>query len=189
MGFIAALNYAEGKDITMKLLLLTILSATALAEDAPAEEVKPVLAVHPFYQHRWPEAYGAGFSSTVWGGRPLVHVGKRSADAEPEADPGLVYAHPFGYYPVAPLKIVGPDLTLAGKDEGVAAHPGDASAWTQRSAQGAYATVAWGRKRRSAEADPGLVYALVPVAPAVAPIEGEGVAAHPNLGTSKISPT
>merc|ERR1711981_85870 len=185
--------------ITMKLLLLTVFAAVALAEEA-AEEAAPAVAtvaVHPFHQLHWPGYYGYGFSSQCWGCR-----GKRSAEAGPEAeaDPGLFYGHPFGYYGYAPpVYVVKPDLTLPGKDEGVAAHPNDGTAWTQRSAQGAYAGLVVGRKRRSA--DPGLLYHpyayhhlpvyhhIVPVAPAVAPIAGEGVAAHPNAGTSKVGPT
>merc|ERR1712223_231441 len=185
--------------ITMKLILLTVFAAVALAEDAPAETeaaapVAKAFVYSGLHQLHWPGYYGHGFSSQCWGCR-----GKRSAEAEPEADPGLVYGHPFGYYGFAPpVYVVKPDLTLAGKDEGVAAHPGDATAWTQRSAQGAYAGLVVGRKRRSA--DPGLLYhpyayhlpvyhSIVPVAPAVAPISGEGVAAHPNAGTSKVGPT
>merc|ERR1711936_382372 len=199
MGFIAALNNAEGKYINMKLLLLTVFAAVALADES-TEEATPAVASVAVYPHQlhWPGYYGTGFSSQCWGCR-----GKRSAEAEPEAKAGPFYGyHPFGYYGL-PLVHVTPDLTLAGKDEGVAAHPNEGTSWTQRSAQGAYAGLAWGRRRRSAEpeakADPGLLYpyayhlpvyhAIVPVAPAVAPIAGEGVAAHPNLGTSKVSPT
>ena len=42
------------------------------------------------------------------------------AESEPEADPGLVY---YGYYPYLYRPL------------GVAAHPGTATSWTQRSAQ------------------------------------------------------
>merc|ERR1712007_2434 len=186
-----------------------------LAEEAAemaAEEAKPaVVPVLAYNQLHWPGVYGVtadgrGFSSQTWGARPAFtipahpwyRIGKRSADAEPEAEPGLAYGYPYygyGYHPYAlPLVHVTPDLTLKG--DGVAAHPDGATATTQRSAQGAPAGLALlGRKRRSAE--PGLVYGYVPhyplvyhaVAPVVAPIAGEGVAAHPNLGTSKVSPT
>merc|ERR1712156_384968 len=185
MGFIAALKNTEGKDIIMKLLLLTVFATVALAEEAAemaAEEAKPaVVPVLAYNQLHWPGVYGVtadgrGFSSQTWGARPAFtipahpwyRIGKRSADAEPEAKPGLAYGYPYygyGYHPHAlPLVHVTPDLTLKG--DGVAA-------------------------------DPGLVYGYVPhyplvyhaVAPVVAPIAGEGVAAHPNLGTSKVSPT
>merc|ERR1711992_514522 len=170
---IAALKNTEGKDIIMKLLLLTVFATVALAEEAAemaAEEAKPaVVPVLAYNQLHWPGVYGVtadgrGFSSQTWGARPAFtipahpwyRIGKRSADAQPDG----------------------------------------ATATTQRSAQGAPAGLALlGRKRRSAE--PGLVYGYVPhyplvyhaVAPVVAPIAGEGVAAHPNLGTSKASPT
>merc|ERR1711899_619345 len=171
----------------------------------------PIAKMHRLDSVPWPGVYGVtadgrGFSSQTWGARPAFtipahpwyRIGKRSADAEPEAKPGLAYGYPYygyGYHPYAlPLVHVTPDLTLKG--DGVAAHPDGATATTQRSAQGAPAGLALlGRKRRSAE--PGLVYGYVPhyplvyhaVAPVVAPIAGEGVAAHPNLGTSKVSPT
>merc|ERR1711971_768520 len=109
---------------------------------------------------------------------------KRSAEPEAEANPGFVLAHPFGYYGIVPHVYVKPDLTLAGNDE--AAHPGGATAWTQRSVIL--------RRRRSAEAEPaakpgllyhpyayGFPYYHVPVVPV---IKGDGVAAHPNGATA-----
>merc|ERR1712109_221557 len=202
MGFIAALKNTEGKDIIMKLLLLTVFATVALAEEAAemaAEEAKPaVVPVSAYNQLHWPGVYGVTADGRGFSSQPWYRIGKRSADAEPEAKPGLAYGYPYygyGYHPYAlPLVHVTPDLTLKG--DGVAAHPDGATATTQRSAQGAPAGLALlGRKRRSA--DPGLVYGYVPhyplvyhaVAPVVAPIAGEGVAAHPNLGTSKVSPT
>merc|ERR1712223_1679220 len=92
---IAALNFTEGithntKTSIMKLLLLSVFVAVALAEEA-AEEAKPeapaavvpAVAVHPFYglwghQLQWPGIRAPGFSATCFGCR-----GKRSADAEP----------------------------------------------------------------------------------------------------------
>merc|ERR1712066_72227 len=64
-------------------------------------------------------------------------VGLAVAESEAEAKPGLAYL-PYGYYGYVPLV-----YTLGG----VAAHPGAATSWTQRSAQGAA-----GRRSRSAEA-------------------------------------
>ena len=59
-----------------------------------------------------------------------------------------------------------------------------------------------GRRKREAEADPGLLgygfypyayhpiaYHAVKVVPVVPAIEGDGVAAHPNAGTSFVGPT
>merc|ERR1711981_1501775 len=96
----AALNLTEGiprktGTAIMKLLLLTVFVAFALAEEA-AEEAKPeapaavVKAVHPFYglwghQLQWPGIRAPGFSGTCWGCRAF---GKRSAD---EAAPAPVF--------------------------------------------------------------------------------------------------
>merc|ERR1711981_1167623 len=104
----AALNLTEGiprktGTAIMKLLLLTVFVAFALAEEA-AEGAKPeaptagVKPVHPFYglwghQLQWPGVRAPGFSGTCWGCRPL---GKRSADAEP-GYPYYGYGYGFGY--------------------------------------------------------------------------------------------
>merc|ERR1712156_626101 len=103
---IAALNLTEGitrktKTAIMKLLLLTVFVAFALAEEA-TEEAKPeataavVPVHHPFYglwghQLNWPGVRAPGFSGTCWGCRPL---GKRSADAEADAEPRY-YGYPY----------------------------------------------------------------------------------------------
>merc|ERR1712109_239369 len=88
--------------ITMKLILLTVFAAVALAEDAPAETEAAAPAAKAFvysgHQLNWPGYYGHGFSSQCWGCHP---IGKRSAEAE--AEPGLAYLpHPFGFYGFAP---------------------------------------------------------------------------------------
>merc|ERR1712117_970399 len=82
--------------------------------------------------------------------------GKRSADAEAEADPALLYgaygyAAPYAYgaYPY------GYRYGLAG----VAAHPGAATSFVARSPQGL--------GKRSAEADPALLLGTYGVAPYV----------------------
>merc|ERR1711935_663071 len=153
--------------ITMKIFLFTVFVAVALAEevveDAKPAAVVPIIAnnyAHSTYS--WPGVSGHGFSSQCWGCHP---IGKRSAEAEPEAKRGLAYLpHPFGYYGFAPYVYALPTLStlpelpaLEGKDEGLGAHPNGATSWTQRSAQGAFV-----RRRRSAEpeaeADPGLFY-------------------------------
>merc|ERR1712080_311520 len=85
------------------------------------------------HQLHWPGVYGYGFSSQCWGCRPL---GKRSAEAD--ADPGF-YGHPLSYgYPYA--------FGYPAYGPGIAAHPGGATSFTQRSPQGL-------RGKRSAEAD------------------------------------
>merc|ERR1712066_499329 len=168
--------------ITMKLLLLTVFVAVALAEEigegAAATAVVPLL--HPLHQLHWSASYGVGFSSRCYG----CFRGKRSAEAEPEAeaDPALAYLpYGYGYY--------GHPLVYRAVTPGVAAHPGAATSLTQRSVQF--------RRRRSAEAEaePGLLYHPyayglpyyhVPVVPVV---KGDGVAVHPNAATSHVAPT
>merc|ERR1712088_752458 len=71
------------RNITMKLLLLTVFAAVALAEEvAEVEEVAKSAVVplgyYPYNQLHWPAVYGVGYSSQCWGCR-----GKRSADAAP----------------------------------------------------------------------------------------------------------
>jgi len=219
------------RNITMKLLLLTVFAAVALAEEvAEVEEVAKSAVVplgyypYAYNQLHWPAVYGIGYSSQCWGCRgkrsadpapgvspyfpgnikmedvnygktQIKYLSKRSAEAEPYY--GFLpygYGLPF-YYGVPALTL--PELSTGINDDktvGVAAHPGDATAWTQRSAQGAY-----GRRKREAEADPGLLgygyypYAYHPyavhVVPVVPAIKGDGVAAHPKAGTSFVAPT
>merc|ERR1712241_548213 len=136
--------------ITMKLLLLTVFVAVALAEEVAEEAAATAVvpALHPLSQFLWPASYGPGYSSRCYGCR----IGKRSAEAEPEAeaDPALAYL-PYGYGYYGHLPLVYRALT-----PGVAIHPDGATASTQRSAQF--------RRRRSAEAEaepaakPGLLY-------------------------------
>merc|ERR1711892_1078248 len=100
----------------MKLLVLSSVFAAALG--AP-EAVAEADADAYYGQYQWPGAYGMspyghGFSSTCYGCRPYGHfLGKRSADAEADADVhyggvyglgygglhGLGYARGYGYGP------------------------------------------------------------------------------------------
>merc|ERR1711935_962529 len=104
---IAALNFAEGishktKTAIMKLLLLTVFvaaaSASEVAEEAKPEAAKPVAPV--FHQLGWPGARFPGFSGTCYGCRPggPHPLGKRSAEADAEAEHYGYYGHPYGYY-------------------------------------------------------------------------------------------
>merc|ERR1711997_1133168 len=92
------------KTTTMKLLLLTALAAVALAEpEADAHYGYYGYGYHPgFYgyglwghQQAWPTASAPGVSSTCFGCR-----GKRSAEADAEAEPGYGFYgyYPYGYY-------------------------------------------------------------------------------------------
>merc|ERR1739844_836349 len=104
------------KTAIMKLLLLTVFVASAYASEEVAAAAKPVAvapvhAVHPYvyghhpffygflgHQQQWPSISGPGGSSTCFGCR-----GKRSAEAEAEADaePGYLagyYGYPYHGY-------------------------------------------------------------------------------------------
>merc|ERR1712172_287511 len=76
------------RNITMKLLLLTVFAAVALAEEvAEVEEVAksavvPLAYPYAYNQLHWPAVYGIGYSSQCWGCR-----GKRSADPAPGVSP------------------------------------------------------------------------------------------------------
>merc|ERR1711935_892224 len=118
---IAALNNAEGKYITMKLLLLTVFAAVALADESAEEGATPAVAPVAVYPHQlhWPGVYGIGLNGVGFSSQCFGCRGKRSAEAEPEAEASPFYGHPFGYHPLGyyglPLVHVTPDLTLAGK--------------------------------------------------------------------------
>merc|ERR1711981_942494 len=128
MGLIAALNFTEGiskskKTTTMKLLLLTALAAVAMAEpEADAHYGYYGYGYHPgFYgyglyghQQAWPAAKGDGFTSTCFGCR-----GKRSAEADAEAEPGYGF---YGYHPYAYYGLHRPYYGLP-LGAGVAGHP------------------------------------------------------------------
>jgi len=126
MGFIAALEITEGIPIaflriSMKLILLTTLASLALADPhygygyglyGPGIAAHPGLATsythrspqglgkrsaepepHLYGQYAWPSVSGPYYTATCWGCR-----GKRSADAEPEADAHLGYGYAgYGY--------------------------------------------------------------------------------------------
>merc|ERR1711874_169449 len=94
----------KSKTTIMKLLLLTVFVAIASATEEAAEEAKaeaPAAVVpvhHPFYglwghQLQWPSFRAPGFSSQCFGCR----LGKRSAEAEADAEPGY-YGHPYYGY-------------------------------------------------------------------------------------------
>merc|ERR1712106_730039 len=108
-------HISKSKTAIMKLLLLTVFVASAFATEEVADAAKPVAvapvhAVHPYvyghnpffygllgHQQQWPSISGPGFSSTCHGCR-----GKRSAEAEADAEPGHLagyYGYPYHGYP------------------------------------------------------------------------------------------
>merc|ERR1712021_130280 len=189
-------HISKSKTAIMKLLLLTVFVASAYATEEVADAAKPVAvapvhAVHPYvyghnpffygllgHQQQWPSISGPSFSSTCHGCR-----GKRSAEAEADAEPGHYgyngyYGHPFGYYgypylhPVAVESSYENDL------------PGDSSVSVKR-------THFIGKRSAEADAEPrhygyyGYPYGYRAFAPIVGKPAGAGV--HPGGATSFVS--
>merc|ERR1712172_68803 len=117
--------------IMYKLLVAAaVIAVTSCEAEADPGYVYGAPALYNAYPN-WPGVSAPGFSSTCHGCRP--YYGKRSADAEPEADAFYGYAgyHGLGYrtygYPA-----YGYRYGLAG----VAGHPGAATSFVARSPQG-----------------------------------------------------
>merc|ERR1711863_91480 len=150
------------KTTTMKLLLLTALAAVAMAEpEADAHYGYYGYGYHPgFYgyglwghQQAWPTASAPGVSSTCFGCR-----GKRSAEADAEAEPGYGF---YGYYPYGYYGLHRGYYGLP-LGAGVAGHPGAATSYSHRSVQGI--------GKRSAEEDAAPAEAEVAPVAKVAPV-------------------
>ena len=105
------------------------------------------------YAYGLTAAYGlAGEVAAPTASGYLNLYGKRSADAEAEADPALLYgAYGYGAYPYARAYGAYPYAYGYGL-AGVAAHPGAATSFVARSPQGL------GKRSADAEADPALLY-------------------------------
>merc|ERR1712111_139108 len=145
MGITTALNTSVGSYPLKYFKMYKLLVAAAVAVCVSAEADPGVLFAAPALYNAYPNWPGVSTpysQSTCYGCRPYVY-GKRSADAEPEADAFYAAYAPYAY-------------------GGVAAHPGFATSFTQRSPQGL-------RGKRSADAEPLLAYA--PYAPFV-PVTG-----------------
>merc|ERR1712026_467416 len=162
-------------------------SADAEAEADPALLYGAYGYGLPYAYGAYPYAYGlraayglAGEVAAPTASGYLNLYGKRSADADAEADPALLYgaygyAAPYAYgaYPY------GYRYGLAG----VAAHPGAATSFVARSPQGL--------GKRSADADPGyLAYGYAPFVPVSYSTHGYGPSGytigqgHPGAATS-----
>merc|ERR1712170_70941 len=161
MGITTALNTTVGSNPSLKMmskLLVVACAAVAVSAEAEAGYLGYAPALLNAYPN-WPgvsipyayglrPAYGlAGEVASPTASGYLNLYGKRSADADAEADPALLYgaygyAAPYAYgaYPY------GYRYGLAG----VAAHPGAATSFVARSPQGL--------GKRSADADPALLY-------------------------------
>merc|ERR1711899_179302 len=157
MGITTALNTTVGSNPSLQFkmmskLLVVACAAVAVSAEADAGYLGYAPALLNAYPN-WPGVSTPYSQSTCYGCRP--YYGKRSADAEAEADPALLYgAYGYGAYPYA-YGAYPYGYGLAG----VAAHPGAATSFVARSPQGL--------GKRSAEADPALLYGTYGVAPFV----------------------
>merc|ERR1739846_41522 len=162
MGITTALNTTVGSNPSLELkmmskLLVVACAAVAVSAEADAGVYGYAPALPNAYPN-WPGVSTPYSQSTCFGCRPGYAYGKRSADAEAEADPALLYGaygyaglpYAYGAYPYAYGY-----RALAG----VAGHPGAATSFVARSPQGL--------GKRSADADPALLYGTYGVAPYV----------------------
>merc|ERR1712027_261846 len=218
MGITTALNTTVGSNPSLQFkmmskLLVVACAAVAVSAEADAGYLGYAPALLNAYPN-WPGVSTPYSQSTCYGCRP--YYGKRSADAEAEADPALLYgaygyagvpyaygAYPYAYGLTAAYGLAGEVaaptasgyLNLYGKRSadaeaeadpallygaygyaapyaygaypygyrhglaGVAAHPGAATSFVARSPQGL--------GKRSAEADPALLHGTYGVAPFV----------------------
>merc|ERR1712001_676733 len=130
-------------------------SADAEAEADPAY-LYGAYAAYPYFYRPY---YASGYAGPLPGAsyQSVHRLHKREAEADAEADPALfygAYGYPYAYgYPA-----YGYRYGLAG----VAAHPGAATSFVARSPQGL--------GKRSAEADPALLYGAYPYVYGFAPV-------------------
>merc|ERR1712061_505199 len=137
----------------MSKLLVVACAAVAVSAEADAGVYGYAPALLNAYPN-WPGVSTPYSQSTCYGCRP--YYGKRSADAEPEADAALLY----GAYPALLYGAYGygsPAYGYRAYGYGVAGHPGAATSFVARSPQGL--------GKRSA--DPALLYGTYGVAPYV----------------------
>merc|ERR1712153_124804 len=92
------------------------MAATASADPGYLVGAPALLNAYP----NWPGVSTPYSSSTCFGCRPALHYGKRSAEAEADAEPGYL-AYGYGLYT---------------HGLGVAGHPGAATSFVARSPQG-----------------------------------------------------
>merc|ERR1712137_127830 len=188
MGITTALNTTVGSNPFLKMmskLLVVACAAVAVSADAEAGYLGYAPALLNAYPN-WPGVSTPYSQSTCYGCRPGYAYGKRSADAEAEADPALLYGaygyglpYAYGAYPYAyglraayglAGEVAAPTLLYGAYGygaypyaaygaypygyryglAGVAAHPGAATSFVARSPQGL--------GKRSADADPALLY-------------------------------
>merc|ERR1712128_230836 len=144
MGITTALHLSGQCSISnmSKFLIASclVMAATASADPGYLVGAPALLNAYP----NWPGVSTPYSSSTCFGCRPALHYGKRSADAEADAEPGYL-AYGYGYPRVYGYGLHAHGLYAHGL--GVAGHPGAATSFVARSPQGL--------GKRSADAEPG----------------------------------
>merc|ERR1712223_1504703 len=168
MGITTALNTTVGSNPSLQFkmmskLLVVACAAVAVSAEADAGYLGYAPALLNAYPN-WPGVSTPYSQSTCYGCRP--YYGKRSADAEAEADPALLYGAygyagvpfaygyglPYGTYGSVTAPVASGYLNLYGKRSadaeadpaygygaygyGVAGHPGAATSFVARSPQG-----------------------------------------------------
>merc|ERR1712117_30398 len=188
MGITTALNTTVGSNPSLQFkmmskLLVVACAAVAVSAEADAGYLGYAPALLNAYPN-WPGVSTPYSQSTCYGCRP--YYGKRSADAEAEADPALLYGaygyagvpYAYGAYPYAC------GLTAAYGLAGEVAAP-TASGYLNL----------YGKRSADAEADPALLYGAygyaAPYAYGAYPYGYRyglaGVAAHPGAATSFVA--
>merc|ERR1739838_531686 len=151
MGITTALNTTVGSNPSLELkmmskLLVVACAAVAVSAEADAGVYGYAPALLNAYPN-WPGVSTPYSQSTCFGCRPGYAYGKRSADAEAEADPALLYGA-YGY---------------AGLPYAYGAYPdayglaGEVAAPTASGYLNLY-----GKRSADAEADPALLYGAYP---------------------------
>merc|ERR1712117_638048 len=156
MGITTALNTTVGSNPSLK--MMSKLLVVACAAVAVSAEADPGVLVAPALYNAYPNWPGVSTpysQSTCYGCRPGYFYGKRSADAEAEADPALLYgaygyglpyaygAYPYAYGLRAAYGLAGEVAAPSAYGAypygyryglaGVAAHPGAATSFVARS--------------------------------------------------------
>merc|ERR1712213_292617 len=100
MGSLAKSSSLQALKMMNSIAVVALCMFAAVAGEADASADAGVLYGHYGYGHHLGYGYGHGLAHHGYYGYPYAHhgyhYGKRSADAEPEADAGVLYGH-YGY--------------------------------------------------------------------------------------------
>merc|ERR1712010_304128 len=192
MGITTALNTTVGSNPSQELkmmskLLVVACAAVAVSAEADAGVYGYAPALLNAYPN-WPGVSTPYSQSTCYGSRPRYAYGKRSADAEAEADPALLYGA-YGYAGL-PYAAYGAYPYAYGLPTAAYGLAGEVAAPTASGYLNLY-----GKRSADAEADPALLYGAYPGAyayGAYAPYAYgyralPGVAGHPGAATSFVA--